>query len=174
MDEAVRLAMARWPNVPDVFGWLSLDRRGRWCLRGEVIAHPGVVAFIGRNYQSDELGRWFFQNGPQRVFVSLSCAPWVYRSDGAGGFVTHTGLRVSGLSRVLSDEQGNLLLVTEHGPGLLEDRDLAALTERIIDDGAEPPKLKLVSDSGVLPVEHVQSRELAHAFGYKPDPQPVD
>jgi hypothetical protein len=174
MDEAVRQAMARWPNVPDVFGWLSLDRRGRWRLQGEVIAHPGVVAFIGRNYQCDELGRWFFQNGPQRVFVSLSCAPWVYRSDGAGGFETHTGRKVMALSRVLSDEQGNLLLVTEHGLGLLEDRDLAALADRISDDGDEPPKLRFVSDFGVLPVEQIRGSDLARVFGYEPAPQPVD
>ncbi len=174
MDDAVRQAMARWPNVPDVFGWLSLDRRGRWCLQGEVIAHPGVVAFIGRNYQCDDLGRWFFQNGPQRVFVSLSCAPWVYRSDGAGGFETHNGRKVMALSRVLSDERGNLLLVTEHGLGLLEDRDLAALADRISDDGGEPPKLSFVSDFGVLPVEQIHSSDLAQVFGYEPAPQPVD
>jgi hypothetical protein len=174
MDEAVRQAMARWPNVPDVFGWLSLDRRGRWCLQGEVIAHPGVVAFIGRNYQSDPLGRWFFQNGPQRVFVSLSYAPWVYRSDGDGGFETHTGRSVTALSRVLSDEQGNVLLLTEHGAGLLEDRDLAALAGRIRDDGAEPSTLSFVSDFGVMPMEPIHSGQVARTFGYESDPQPVD
>ena len=27
MDDAVVRAMARWPNVPHVYGWLSLDQR---------------------------------------------------------------------------------------------------------------------------------------------------
>src|SRR3546814_7173665 len=29
MDENVIAAMARWPDVPDVFGWLSLTERGQ-------------------------------------------------------------------------------------------------------------------------------------------------
>ncbi|HMN64893.1 MAG TPA: DUF2946 family protein, partial [Burkholderiaceae bacterium] len=32
MDEQVLHAMARWPDVPAVWGWLRLDRRGRWLL----------------------------------------------------------------------------------------------------------------------------------------------
>ena len=28
MDEIVIRAMQKWPNVPNVFGWLKLDRRG--------------------------------------------------------------------------------------------------------------------------------------------------
>ena len=27
MDDIVRQAMAKWPNVPDCFGWLALDAR---------------------------------------------------------------------------------------------------------------------------------------------------
>lgn len=27
MDDIVRQAMAKWPNVPNCFGWLALDRR---------------------------------------------------------------------------------------------------------------------------------------------------
>ena len=33
MDPIVRRAIARWPNVPAVYGWLKLDRRGRWSVR---------------------------------------------------------------------------------------------------------------------------------------------
>ena len=69
VDAVVLRAMAKWPNVPAVFGWLSLDRRGRWLLRGEPIGNAAARQFISRNYQSDPHGRWFFQNGPQRVFV---------------------------------------------------------------------------------------------------------
>ena len=28
MDESVIRALAKWPNVPAVYGWLSLSRRG--------------------------------------------------------------------------------------------------------------------------------------------------
>ncbi|MGB3277244.1 MAG: DUF2946 family protein, partial [Castellaniella sp.] len=30
MDDQVLAAMARWPNVPAVHGWLSLTARGQW------------------------------------------------------------------------------------------------------------------------------------------------
>ena len=78
MDEQVMRAMARWPHVPAVYGWLSLDRRGRWLIRGETISNRAALAFIGRNYAADERGRWYFQNGPQRVFVTLDYTPVVY------------------------------------------------------------------------------------------------
>src|SRR5437762_13798517 len=76
MDEIVLRSMLKWPDVPAVYGWLSLDRRGNWMIktvagRFERIAHAAVREFIGRNYASDPEGRWYFQNGPQRVFVAL-------------------------------------------------------------------------------------------------------
>ncbi len=79
MDADVIAAMAKWPNVPAVFGWLQLTARGEWRIRGERIANPAIRAFIGRNYAVDSNGRWYFQNGPQRVFASLALTPWVYR-----------------------------------------------------------------------------------------------
>ncbi|XOT98625.1 DUF2946 family protein, partial [Alcaligenes pakistanensis] len=33
--------------------------------------------FFNRNYQADEKGRWFIQNGPQRVYVRLDAAPLI-------------------------------------------------------------------------------------------------
>ena len=64
MDPIVIQAMAKWPAVPNVYGWLTLDRRGNWLIKGDRIANAGVTGFIGRNYAADERGRWFFQNGP--------------------------------------------------------------------------------------------------------------
>ncbi|HUI59871.1 MAG TPA: DUF2946 family protein, partial [Steroidobacteraceae bacterium] len=90
MDQIVQQAMAKWPNVPSVYGWLTLDRRGRWAIKGERLTNPAITAFIGRNYGSDPQGRWFFQNGPQRVFVSLAYTPLVYRLS--GGCVPGVGL----------------------------------------------------------------------------------
>src|SRR5471030_2084273 len=97
MDDIVIRAMAKWPNVPSVYGWLALDRRGRWLIKGERISNPIVADFIGRNYERDDRGRWFFQNGPQRVFISLGYTPYVYRMawDPAASATyrmqTHTG-----------------------------------------------------------------------------------
>lgn len=127
MDESVVRAMAKWPNVPRVHGWLGLDRRGHWRLRGERISHPGTVSFIGRNYACDTGGNWYFQNGPQTVFVELEYTPWVLFSDVQGGLQTHTGLVVASLREVWLDDEGSLLVSTEHGAGLVCDRDLGDL-----------------------------------------------
>ena len=88
VDEIVLRAQAKWPGVPDVYGWLSLDRRGRWLLRNPVreiyepIGNAALRQFIARNYARDARGRWFFQNGPQRVFVRLAYTPLVARAEG--------------------------------------------------------------------------------------------
>ena len=137
MDDIVVRAMQKWPGVPRVYGWLQLDRRGQWLLKNRSgafgrIANPALAAFIGRNYTCDGEGRWFFQNGPQRVFVSLHYTPWVYRLDDCGeALVAHTGRAVTRLSALHLDEEGALLAVDESGPGVLLDRDLAALLERL-------------------------------------------
>ena len=35
MDDIVKQAMAKWPNVPDCYGWLGLDARGNWYMRDD-------------------------------------------------------------------------------------------------------------------------------------------
>src|ERR1700712_3913736 len=74
-------AMQRWPNVPALFGWLSLDRRGRWLIKDELITRPQIIDTINANYGVDEHGRWFFQNGPQRGFMQLAYAPFVVHAE---------------------------------------------------------------------------------------------
>ena len=106
MDDIVIRAMAKWPNVPAVYGWLALDRRGQWSIKSAVpggsaaaaaefepVTNPKLIEFIGRNYAHDEQGRWFFQNGPQRVYVKLDYTPLVYRiaNPHTLTFETHTG-----------------------------------------------------------------------------------
>ena len=85
MEDIVRQAMAKWPNVPHCWGWLGLDARGNWYMRddraqtagtflqskGSLLKHEKLIDFIARNYEHDEHGQWFFQNGPQRVYVEL-------------------------------------------------------------------------------------------------------
>ena len=89
MDDSVVRSLVKWPTVANCFGWLALDRRGAWRMRddyaqahglpGDVIKHAALNAFIARNYASDADGRYFFQNGPQRVYVNLDATPWVVR-----------------------------------------------------------------------------------------------
>lgn len=133
MDEEVLRAMQRWPNVPAVYGWLALDRRGNWLIKTaaggfEPVVNAAMREFIGHNYAHDQEGRWFFQNGPQRVFVALDYTPWVYRlDDAASGLVTQTGIKPRELRTMLVDDGGALLFETELGIGVLLDRDLQPL-----------------------------------------------
>ncbi|CAB3817023.1 hypothetical protein LMG26846_00265 [Achromobacter insuavis] len=148
MDPSVKDAIARWPDVPAVFGWLSLDPRGRWRLHpqgqaaaggpGESITNSQIQGFIDRNYERDEAGRWFFQNGPQRVFLRLDAAPYVLRLDDAGrALLTHTGQPVGAVSGWWLDDAGQLYAMASQGPGVALDRDLPPLMERLVtDDGA--------------------------------------
>ncbi|MFT4103917.1 MAG: DUF2946 family protein [Burkholderiaceae bacterium] len=146
MDQQVLDGMKRWPNVPDVIGWLRLDRRGRWLLidrntpgfdealhgRGSPITNEQIIAFIGRNYASTDDGRWYWQNGPQRAFAELDLAPWIARvvergDDGRLELVTHTGLACEDIRSWHVDAQGVLYAATEHGPCAVHDLDLGSL-----------------------------------------------
>src|SRR4051812_11078962 len=131
MDPIVLRAMQKWPDVPRVYGWLKLDRRGTWLIRSpggfERIGNAGVVEFIGRNYAADQRGRWFFQNGPQRVFVALDYTPWVCRLDDSGSsLVTHSG-KAFGPRSLYIDEGGSMLVAGDAGVAVLDDRDLERL-----------------------------------------------
>ncbi|QID18081.1 DUF2946 family protein [Nitrogeniibacter mangrovi] len=182
MDTIVRSAMAKWPNVPDLFGWLSLDERGRWRIQDSPIDHPGLIEFIGRNYDVDDRGRWFFQNGPQRVFVDLHYTPWIVRSTPMDGFVTQTGQAFSA-STCLIDDEGHLLLARPGTVALIDDRDLMALCDRLTRrDGTPIDPVDLLHKSasiidigldiaaGWLPVERMERHEVATRFGFTPKP----
>jgi len=142
MDSSVKAALVRWPDVPAAFGWLSLDARGQWHLHedgaatsggvGAPITSPQIIAFIHRNYEHDDAGRWFFQNGPQRVYVRLDAAPYVLRLAETGdGLVTHTGLPVGAVrSWCLADGEA-LFAETDVGPAIIEDRDLATVLDTL-------------------------------------------
>jgi hypothetical protein len=132
LDEWVVRGLARWPNVPALFGWLGLDRRGRWLVRGETITHPRIIETINRNYGCDDYGRWYFQNGPQRGYVALANAPFVLRAaDDRVGLHTHTHLPATSVAAAYLDETGGLLLATEHGVGELAGSELDWAFERL-------------------------------------------
>ena len=135
MDQTVLAALKKWPDIPDVYGWMELDLRGRYRLRTsngeparfEPVSNAALTAFIGRNYQCDDAGRWFFQNGPQRVFVRLSLTPWVYRLHGTNAPLTHTGLEASHVLGLVFYDLATPVLLTDLGQGLVDDRDLTQL-----------------------------------------------
>lgn len=154
MDENVIAAMARWPGVPAVFGWLSLNERGQWRLhpagdaladasapdpyarQGTSITSPQILQFIGRNYDGDEAGRWFFQNGPQKVYVRLDAAPFILHTGnptpGVPSLHTHTGLQVAQIASWWLTDTGRLYALTDIGPGLVAGRDLDALFDSLL------------------------------------------
>lgn len=192
MDEIVRRAIAKWPDVPSVFNWLALDRRGNWLVKGERISNPAVVDFIGRNYEHDAQGRWFFQNGPQRVFVNLAYTPIVYRvdSDAAGQLMlrAHTG-SIHAAQEAWMDEAGDMLIETPLGVGLLEDRDLPYIADQLAISGSavdDATLERLVSDSTPSDVElelhlgersvrvgRIRSADVPARFGFDPQPRPA-
>ncbi|MDC8772338.1 DUF2946 family protein [Roseateles albus] len=141
MDAIVEAALKKWPNVPHCYGWLALDARGDWYMRderiqaagpfpqvkGSRVTHEKLRQFIARNYAADESGCWFFQNGPQRVYLQLEAAPWVFRLGAEllqDGLVhTHTDLSCS-VSSTWLDEQDRLFLSTPLGLGLVHSMDM--------------------------------------------------
>src|ERR687891_1319194 len=151
MDDSVVRSLAKWPNVPAVYGWLELDRRGNWLIKGERIGNVALREFIARNYEADSEGRWFFQNGPQRVYVKLAYTPLVVHYEG-DRLVDHCG-RTLVASTAYLDDEGSVLL--EGGPAiaLLDDRDL----ERYADSAAD--------------LKPIVRADVAARFRFVPDPQ---
>ena len=179
MDDLVRQAMAKWPNVPDCYGWLGLDSRGNWYMRddraqaagpfasgeggsaaskGSLLTHDKLIDFIQRNYASDATGQWFFQNGPQRVYVELQATPLVWRVEAAPAFAVaaHTG-QPARVQRCLLDETGRLYLETDLGFGLVHTSDMAHAADAV--------------EQGLWVPQDVKASELPLRFGYVCSPQ---
>ena len=135
MDEIVKKAMQKWPDVPACFGWLALDARGAWRMRdeetqrldlpGNKIMHTALCAFINRNYNVDDQGRGYFQNGPQCVYVDLALTPYIAHTDPALGIVLQTGEVLVAIDQVLVTEEGQPLFVAGNKVAALDDRDIA-------------------------------------------------
>jgi hypothetical protein len=174
MDDIVKQAMAKWPSVPDCYGWLGLDARGNWYMRddraqslgtfaggvpaakGSRLQHEKLIAFIERNYGADAQGCWFFQNGPQRVYVELEVTPWIWRVQSDYRVYSHTGLLTHGVA-CLVDEHGWLYLETPMGLGLVHTLDVGIAAEAL--------------DAGVWKAQAVQRNQLATHYRYVISPQ---
>jgi len=167
MDDIVKAAMAKWPNVPHCYGWLGLDARGQWFMRddatqaagpfacepaevcksakGSLLRHEKLVDFIHRNYASDAAGCWFFQNGPQRVYVELENTPYIWRLQPDGQILAHTGQNAGQVKACWVDELGRLYLKTELGLGLVHTSDMA-LAADMVEAGSWQPENILSTD----------------------------
>ncbi|MDR3066295.1 MULTISPECIES: DUF2946 family protein [Comamonas] len=181
MDDIVKQAMHKWPNVPACSGWLGLDARGQWWLRdeqaqacgafasgkpgsrGNLLQHDKLAEFIGRNYLVEVDGRWYFQNGPQRVYVELESAPWIWRLRYAGHGLqlhSHTGQEWAAeqVQQALLDEQGRLFLALPQGLGMVHSLDMLDAANAL--------------DRGVLPqLQEADSALLPLQFGFVLSPQ---
>jgi hypothetical protein len=171
MDAIVKAALKKWPNVPACYGWLALDARGDWYMRddrvqavgpfpsvkGSRIVHDKLREFIARNYERADDGSWFFQNGPQRVYVELEAAPQVWRIDDALGVASHTGTLATEVKGAWIDEAGRLFLDTDLGFGIVHTQDMIDAA-RAIEDGRWTPQ--------TMPFAQMPAR-----FGYTLSPQ---
>ena len=169
MDEIVKAALKKWPNVPHCHGWLALDARGDWYMRddriqaagpfprvkGSRILHDKLREFIHRNYAADERGCWFFQNGPQRVYVELEAAPWVWRLGAAGSITSHTG-REARFESAWMDEHGRLFVATDIGLGIVHTLDMEAAADAV--------------ERGAWTVAEVPFETLPQRFGFVRSP----
>ena len=169
MDDLVKQAMQKWPNVPHCFGWLGLDMRGDWYMRddqtqalgsfaqakGSKLQHAKLIEFIQRNYMADDRGQWYFQNGPQRVYVELEATPFIWRVD-AQGAITSSARQAASLVQVYMDERGWPYLHTSLGFGLVHTQDVASLAQA----------LELLH----WPIKEVQASKLPARFGYQMSP----
>lgn len=180
MDDIVRQAIAKWPNVPNCYGWLALDARGNWYMRderaqaagpfssldggssraskGSLLKHEKLIDFIQRNYESDASGQWFFQNGPQRVYVELEATPLIWRIDAAPVFAVtaHTG-QPARVQRCVVDELGRVYLETDLGFGLIHTQDMTHAADAV--------------ERGLWVPEELLEGDLPARFGYVLSPQ---
>jgi Protein of unknown function (DUF2946) len=184
MDDTVTKSMTKWPDVPDVYGWLRLDARGTWYLidrnipgfqeaahgKGSSITSPGIVDFIGRNYACDERGCWYWQNGPQRAFAELDVAPLIYRVLNRAALApdmielaSHTGYPVQTVRAAAIDKHGRVWITSELGPGVVHDLDANNLR---IDDATEPWQLLLGEQQ--FPMVEIEVGDTT--FGFKRSP----
>jgi len=196
MDDIVKKAMAKWPDVPHCYGWLALDARGAWRMRDERAQHLGLpgdkvmqaalLAFINRNYLADERGCWYFQNGPQRVYLNLESTPYVARTDPQQGLVVQTGEALAALDAAFLTELGELIVQSGGKVAQVDDRDMAQLLAALELDGTSVSdeallawleggagQLALRYRGALVPVQRIARAVVPRRFGFVRIPAPV-
>ena len=196
MDDLVKQAMAKWPDVPHCYGWLGLDARGAWRMRderaqhldlpGDKLMHAALIGFINRNYEHDERGCWFFQNGPQRVYLNLEATPFIARSDPQHGYLLQTGAPLEAIASACLCDNGALILQQGEIVAQVDDRDMAQAMETLRLDGKTVSDEALLAwlDSGAgalsllhggqtIPVQRLAYADVPQHFGFQRRPQPA-
>lgn len=123
--------------------------------KGSRLQHENLIAFIQRNYAVDTEGQWYFQNGPQRVYVELELTPWVWRIQLDGSIQAHSG-QAARLQRSWVDERGRLFFETDLGFGLVHSQDVPLAVAPI--------------EQGLWVPQEVLSTELETKFGFVKSP----
>ena len=103
--------------------------------------------------------------------MSLAYTPVVLRLASPEQLQTHTGSPVENLSEAWLDEEGSLLLGSEHGIALLDDRDLAAMAAHLVGDLEQPDgPVELHWNGQHLPVGRIARADVQARFGFVGQP----
>lgn len=162
-------------------------------LPGKVIEHSALKEFISRNYACDNTGRYFFQNGPQRVFITLTYTPWVASiipGENTPKIITQCQTEIDP-SSALSDEHGNIYIAGLITQSICKDLrnqqfetanclSIALLHDHDLDQFSELAKLREEACSfggswnwqgKQLALDPIHSEELSKRFGFIKNPQ---
>ena len=202
MDLVTIQALQKWPQVPNCYGWLYFDRRGEWRIQneyaqqhqlpGEKITHSGFKQYIESHLARDHLGNHFFQNGPQRVYISYAYCPWVIRfyplSEGHwelkttfGEAIQPTGCFLDELDQISFEAEFEVLKLNKDGQfinekikcvGLLHDHDLGIFSAfaKIFQNSCGSLGEFLWKQK--MPIEPINSKDLPRVFQFTKNPKP--
>jgi hypothetical protein len=203
VDTSTISSLAKWPNVPFCYGWLFLDRKGLFRIRseyaqnnnlpGEVIKHLGLIDAIKKHICLDDQGQYFYQNGPQRVYLSLAYCPYVVRllPHKEHGWILQNNIdQEIKPTRCFLDEIGNILLecfvsvnqCSQELPVIfteIEHRTVALLHDHDLNIFSELSQMD-VSSCGIkgifkwhqieIPIEPIMGKDIASDFHFKAIP----
>jgi hypothetical protein len=120
-----------------------------------LLQHEKLIDFIARNYNANDAGFWYFQNGPQKVYLELEATPLVWRVSAEGVIHSHTGA-LAHFQQCFVDERGWVYLETDLGFGLVHTQDTIHVAKAI--------------EIQQWPVEEVLLSDLPRRFGYQTSP----
>jgi hypothetical protein len=184
MDDIVRQAIAKWPNVPDCYGWLGLDARGNWYMRddraqaagpfggvpgadtarnmaakGSLLKHDKLIDFIQRNYESDKLpAAGSSRTARSACMWNSKPRPWSGASARRPCLPSIRPHRAPARTqRCIVDEVGRVYLETDLGFGLVHTQDMTHAADAV--------------EQGLWVPEEWPARDLPARFGYVRSPQ---